>query len=308
MHSIVTITLNPVIDKNISVPRLMPEKKIRCEHMLEEAGGGGINVSKALKILGQDSLALMPMGGYNEPHLKALLTEKEINFHSFHSAAEVRENISIFDEDNHKQYRIVMEGKPQSPSLDKEILAYISSLVPPPKIIVISGSNPKGISTNFYGDLAMLTNSLSAKLIVDTSGPALKSALDQGVYLIKPNLQELGTLVGDENLTPENAVAAAQHFIHTSKCEAIVVSMASEGAMLITQNFLKNIKAPKVDVKSTIGAGDSLVAGIVFKTLKGEKLEDAIRFGIACGSAATLHSGTRLFSKEDVFALLPHIH
>jgi len=123
--------------------------------------------------------------------------------------------------------------------------------------------------------------------------------LEEGVYLIKPNLRELGMLVGEEQLDPEHAVDFARELIDSGGCEVVVVSMGPLGALMVTKTDVLKIIPPELDVKSTVGAGDSLVAGIVLSLTEGKCLEEAIQYGVACGSAATISSGTELCTKAD---------
>ena len=153
--------------------------------------------------------------------------------------------------------------------------------------------------------IAEIAITKKAKLIVDTSGEALKDAVDKSVFLIKPNLGELSFLVGKEYLNPGEISLAAKQIIEKGKCEAVVVSMGAEGALLVTKNIERKIGPPIVQRKSTVGAGDSMVAGIVFSLQKGESLENAVAFGVACGTAATMNTGTELCNPVDVKKTYP---
>jgi 6-phosphofructokinase 2 len=137
------------------------------------------------------------------------------------------------------------------------------------------------------------------KLIVDTSGEPLKLVLERGVYLLKPNLTELCFLAGKDHLDSSEIEDAANDIVNTGKCEVLIVSMGPSGALLVTKNETRKFGAPVVKKISTVGAGDSMVAGTTWMLEKGEPLEKAVQFGIACGSAATINKGTRLFKKAD---------
>jgi len=137
-----------------------------------------------------------------------------------------------------------------------------------------------------------------AKFIVDTSGEALKQAVAQGVYLIKPNLNEISSLAGKNELQHEELISVAREIIATGKCEVIVVSMGQAGAMLITTEITEVIPSPPVVRRSTVGAGDSMVAGIVYSLAQGKSIEEAVHYGVACGTSATMNPGTELCKKE----------
>lgn len=300
---IVTLTLNPALDKSTEVEKLVPEKKMRCASLRIDAGGGGINVSKAIHELGGKTLAVFPSGGLNGKIMEGLLDKEGISHHTIPIKDETRENFVATELSSGKQYRFVMPG----PALGDDELEACKSLIknmnPSPRFLICSGSLPPGVSEDFFAIIAGIAKNKKIKLIVDTSGPALKKALDAGVYLLKPNLSELCSLVGKDWLELSQIEEAAREVISHSGCEAVVASMGPAGAVLVTKNITKRMTAPVVKKLSTVGAGDSMVAGMVWMLGKGEPLEEAVRFGVACGTAATMNKGTELFRKEDVFRI-----
>jgi 6-phosphofructokinase 2 len=167
------------------------------------------------------------------------------------------------------------------------------------KFIVASGSLPPGVPVDIFARMAIIARKKNAKLIIDSSGEALKYATDEGVYLIKPNLGELSALVGKDYLEPGEISGAARQLIEKGNCEVVVVSMGSAGAMLVTRELERTIVPPRINRKSTVGAGDSMVAGIVLYLSKGKSLENAVRYGVACGTAATMNPGTELCKPDD---------
>jgi 6-phosphofructokinase 2 len=164
---------------------------------------------------------------------------------------------------------------------------------------VASGSLPPGVPEDFFARLALIAKQVNAKLVVDTSGKALQEAVKVGVFLIKPNLGELSNLYGKETLTPEELPLAARSIINQGGCEMMVISMGGAGAMLVTKEAQYIIKPPPVTVKSTVGAGDSMVGAMVLALSEGFLLEDVLRYGVAAGTAATMNYGTELCKKED---------
>ena len=296
---IVTITMNPAIDKSVQVNALVPEVKLRCTHMKTEPGGGGINVSKALKRLGKDSLAIFPAGGHNGNMLQDLLREQELNFRTIPVKPETRENFIVLETTSNNQYRFNIASPVLDEMVTGECLALLSNLPFKPAFIVASGSLPEGIHENFYADIAAFSKKKGARFILDSSGTPLRLAANEGVYLLKPNLSELAGLSGVERLSKEDAVNAAQQVIARGHCEVIVVSLGAEGALLVTKEFHEFIAAPAVKKTSTVGAGDSMVAGMVYMLSQNESLSNMARFGVACGSAATMNPGTELFHQQD---------
>jgi 6-phosphofructokinase 2 len=303
--SIITITLNPAIDKNFTVERLRPEHKLRCPNPLVDPGGGGINVSKALKALDTDSLAIFFAGGMNGDYLLQLLEAQRLNIHPINIEGETRESIVIVETSSGKEYRIVVEGPEISMSSFDEVIKQLHSARP--SYIVASGSIPKGLPEDAFAKLAVAAKKLNARFILDTSGKPLQQGAAEGVFLLKPNLKELSNLAGVESLELNDVDDAAMDLISKGTCEVIVVSMSSSGAMLVTKDGYHHIPAPTVKRKSTVGAGDSMVAGMVWSLVQGRSFLDMARMGVACGTAATMSPGTELFRREDAERLFKWI-
>lgn len=300
---IVTITLNPAVDKSTSAEKLVPEKKLRCAAMQSEAGGGGINVSKAIQELGGESLAIFPSGGMNGKLVEQHLQEKGINFKAIPIGHETRENIVVRETSTNVQYRFVMPGAELSGEETAACLQALQELPHAPTLIIASGSLPPGVPDDFLGQLAAASKKLKARFIADTSGKPLLLAAQQGVFLLKPNMSELCSLVGKSFLELEEVDDAARSVINKGECEAMVVSMGPAGAMWVTHDEQEHVPAPVVKKQSTVGAGDSMVAGIAWMLQEGKSLREAVHFGVACGTAATMNVGTQLFKKTDVWRL-----
>jgi 6-phosphofructokinase 2 len=299
MNAILTITLNPTIDKNYNVDKLIPEHKLRVANPRVDAGGGGINVSKGIGKLGGKSTILTLTGGRNGDLLRELIGNEGIELIAIDLDDESRESIVISEQISNQQFRIVVDGPTISEQKAHSILETINKIIPFPAIVVASGSLPKGLKDDFYAEIGKIVEKKGAKYIVDTSGEPLLKAVEQGVYLVKPNLLELSKLSGSAELELDDVDDAAMELIKMGKCEVVVVSMGASGAMLVTKNECERIVAPNVNRKSTVGAGDSMVAGMVWGMQQGFSFKQMIRIGVACGSAATLNEGTQLFKKED---------
>lgn len=298
MSNIVTITLNPALDKSISVPELVPEKKLRALSSKVEPGGGGINISRALKKLGVHSEAIILSGGYTGKALEALLEKEGVKFSAIETENDTRENFVVFDEDKKLQYRFGMPGESVSEKELGSLMQTIGNCFHA-DYVVVSGSLPSGTSVAVFHEIAIIASQLNAKLIIDTSGEGLKSAVKEGLFLIKPNLRELASLVGKEWIDVADVVPTARQVIESGGCKAMAVSMGSDGAMLITEDEVYQACAPKAEVLSTVGAGDSMVAGMLAALTKGWGWKEVLQYGVAAGSAATLHKGTELCKLED---------
>lgn len=304
--SIITLTFSPCIDKTTSVPDLIPEKKLKCSEPIFDAGGGGINVARAIKKLGGEAIAVYPSGGCTGSLFDQLLARENVPCKIIRTNSETRENFIVVEESSGNQYRFGTPGTFLAEEEWKSCVAAIEEM-DHASFIIASGSLPPGVPLDIYKHLSIIAKKKKAKFIVDTSGEALKHAIDEGVFLVKPNLNELGSLTGLPVGGSDQIIAAAHKMLTTYKCEVIVISLGSAGAILVTNDQVEKISAPKIEVKSTVGAGDSMVAGIVHSLTQNKNLLEAVQYGVACGSSATMNPGTELCNKADADKLFEQI-
>jgi 6-phosphofructokinase 2 len=301
---IVTITVNPAVDKTTEVDSLIPDKKLRCSEPKVDPGGGGINVSRAIKKLGGDSTAIYMAGGPTGHLLTELLEAEGVRQVIVVTKGNTRENIMVDDKATHKQYRFNLPGKLVIEDEYNRIFSELDVLIPRPDFIVASGSLSPGMPQDFYSRIAQKASEIGAKFILDTSGEALKATVGHGVYLMKPNYNELCELTGHDRDKVNDVKVLAKDIVSKGYCEVAVVSLGSKGALLVDKDNIYHVQAPKVPKRSTVGAGDSLVAGITYSLAQGKSFQEALKFGVACGTAATLNTGTDLCNLEDVNKLL----
>jgi 6-phosphofructokinase 2 len=303
MPTIITITFSPCIDKSTSVTALISEKKMRCTLPKLEPGGGGVNVARVLKRLSCAATAIFPSGGYTGMFFNHLLQNEKVSFVPIKTKNETRENFVVLDESTNMQFRF---GMPSNKIIESEWQNMLKTIENFKNVsyIILSGSLPERIPLIFFATLANIAKLKNAKLIVDTSGLALKHAVNKGVYLVKPNLEELGILLKNKKIKIDNIEIAAKELIKRKNCEIVVVSLGANGAMLVSNKETVTIKPPKVKIKSTVGAGDSMVAGIVYGLSKKLTLTECLQYGIACGTATTMNFGTALCKKSEVEKLL----
>lgn len=301
-NQIVTVTFNPCIDKSVTVPALAPEKKLRCSSPMFEPGGGGINVSRAIQKLGGNSIAVYPSGGYSGKFLDVLLGLEKVNVRTVETKHHTRENLIALDTTTNLQYRFGMPGQTLLEEEWQQCLKILEEL--PARYIVASGSLAPGVPQDIYARIAKIADKKNAHLVVDSSDESLQYAMENGAYLVKPNLGELSKLAGKENLEAIEIEGVAKELLNKYRCEIIVVSMGTSGATLLTRKETYHIAAPMVRRKSTVGAGDSMVAGLVLSLSRGENLHTALEYGVACGTAATMNMGTQLCNYQDVKKLL----
>ncbi len=299
MPSIITITPNPCVDKSTIISGLQPDKKLRCSKPKFEPGGGGINVSRAIHKLNGSSLPIYPAGGHTGIYLNQLLKEENIESIVIDTKDNTRENFIVVDELTNNQYRFCMPGPLLQENEWQNCLKTIE-LLRNVEYIVASGSLSPGVPDDFFGRIASIAKDKKAKLILDTSGNPLKYALAKGVYLWKPNLGELGFYCGASELTTDTALEAAKKIITDGMAEIVVISLGAAGAMLVTKSMAQRFVTPVVHRKSTVGAGDSMIAGIVLSLSRGKTISEAVRYGVASGTAATMNPGTQLCKLADV--------
>ena len=300
METILTLTMNPAVDVSSSVPNVFPEHKLRCGSIRNDPGGGGINVARVIHRLGASVTAWHCSGGVRGLFLRELLDREEVSHLPIEIAGETRENITILETATGQQYRFVMPGPTLSEHEWKSALRGVRELPACPRFVVASGSLPPGVPVDFYGQLATLVSERGGRLILDTSGPALKAALQAGVYLAKPSLRELRELAASNLEHEAEQDQAAMELVKTRRCEAAVVSLGAAGVLVATGGGCVRFRAPTVAVRSRVGAGDSMLAGIVVGLQRGKPLHEAVHFGLAAGAAAVMNTGTELCHRADV--------
>jgi len=300
MHKkVITLTMNPAIDKSVSVAGIRPNAKLRCSAPTYDPGGGGINVARALKKLGQESQCIYLAGGPSGEYLKALLDKKGIEQSVVPICGWTRENLAVSDSITDQQYRFGMPGPVVSQKEWEALLNQLEQYLQEGDFLVASGNLPPGIPVDFYAQVANMAHKKRAHYILDTSGEALVQASKSQIYIMKPNLGELGTLCGLKTISAFELESIAKKFLDGHHCEILVVSLGAKGALLATKQGTEYVPAPTVFQKSTVGAGDSMVAGMVASLLEGRSISEMVKYGVACGSAATMHEGTQLCNKDD---------
>ncbi|PWT71604.1 MAG: phosphofructokinase [Bacteroidetes bacterium] len=299
MEKVLTVTLNPAIDKSTTIASLLPEKKLRCSEPIFEPGGGGVNVSRVLHNMGYSSTAMFMAGKHTGEFFTKLVEQEGIETLVVPIEGHTRENLIVHDASNDLQYRFGMPGPTVQEHEWRDCLNKLKELKGY-TYVVISGSNPAGVLPDFYSEAADIVKEKKCKLILDTSGEALKHALREGVFLAKPNVGELSSLVGGKELNASSILDVAREIINKGYSEIIVVSMGPAGAMLITAKEHFHVPAPALKIKSTVGAGDSMVAGLIIGMQRKASLKDILKYGVAAGTAATIQVGSGLCTKENI--------
>ncbi len=307
MPDIATVTINPAIDIFVNVERVEPTKKLRCSAPKRDPGGGGINVARVAHRLGGRVVAIYPVGGAIGKLLQRLVEREGIDSVTTPSHVETRENFTAYEEKSGEQYRFVLPGSALHKAEWEACLDRLATLPEKPKIVVASGSIPPGVPEDFFARVARLARGFGAKMVLDTSGAALKAALAEGVTLIKPNLNEFSDFVGQPLTREQDRIAACRRLIADKRVEAVALTLGKDGALLVTADGAWRSAPLQVEVVSAVGAGDSFLGGVVASLAQGERLDHAFRVGIAAGSAAVMSPGTELCREEDVRQLLGQV-
>ncbi len=307
MPEIVTLTINPAIDIFVNVDRVEPTRKLRCSPPKRDPGGGGINVARVAHRLGADVLAIYPIGGQIGKLLQRLVEREDIASLVTPSHVETRENFTAYDETSGEQYRFVLPGSQLHRAEWEAVLDGLASLAERPKFVVASGSVPPGAPGDFFARVARRAKALGARSVIDTSGPALAAALNEGVSIIKPNLVELKEFMAATLETDEDRIAACRKLTADGRAEIVALTLGDQGAILVTAERAWRALPLQIGAVSTVGAGDSFLGGLVAALAGGKRLDEAFRVAVAAATAAVMMPGTGLCQPEDVKRLLPEV-
>jgi 6-phosphofructokinase 2 len=298
MVAIVTLTMNPALDIATSTDRVEPTHKLRCSMPRYDPGGGGINVARAVHALGGDAVAIFPAGGAAGEMIQYMLEQQGVPHHAIAISGFTRESLAVEERQTRRQFRFLLPGPEIFESDQERCLDQLALAAAEATYIIASGSLPLGVPEDFYIRVADLAQTLGKRFVLDTSGAALRQA--RGIHLLKPSLRELGDLVGREIRTEREQESAAREIIEQGRSEVIVVSLGDQGALLVTAGRAERFAAIPVEARGSVGAGDSMLAGIVVSLCRGLEWGEAVRYGMAAGAAALLGSGTELCRRTDV--------
>lgn len=301
---IYTITLNPALDHFLDIAELRIDDANRVTSECLYAGGKGIDVSRAIRHLGSDSMALGFIGGHNGQIMVDLLKKEGVTCYFTPIAQETRRNLIIGILCRGTQTMLNSRGPSVTKAEWKAFLTHLRLLDLRDSYVVLSGSLPRGVPVGAYRQIITLVQSRGARAVLDTDGPALKLGLLAKPFAIKPNLNELRRLT-DMALRSERTILAAAAQLHRTGIKIVLVSMGRRGLLMVNATHCYRAIPPAVRARSTVGAGDSAVAGFVCTHAGGKTLEDCARVATAAGTAATLAPGNQLCRLRDVQRLAP---
>ena len=299
---IVTLTLNPAVDVACTAPAVRPTHKIRTFDERLDAGGGGINVARVMRVLDEKPLALIATGGVTGRLVEELLDEAGVSWRSLPIMGRTRVSLNVYDRQTGLEYRFVPEGPfiaPDELGRFRDLLLDIKT-----EWLIASGSLPPGVPADFYAGIAELATSRGQKFVLDTSGDALRSAVGHGIYLLKLSLSEFQFLVGKQISDPIEEEQEARALAQSGAARLIAVSMGAAGAILATETSVFRHPGVKVKAESAVGAGDSFLAALVTGLSRQMALNDALAFGVAAGTASILRRGTAVVNRHEVDQLM----
>ena len=297
---ILTVTPNPALDVSTSTDRVEPEHKLRCGPTRLDPGGGGVNVSRVVRNLGGRSIAVYAAGGPTGQAYRELLDREGVASRLVRIAQSTRESFTVDETSTGEQFRFVLQGPELSEPECRALLTAVADDAPVGGYVVGSGSLPPGVPVDFYARIARVAHGRDGHSIIDSSGEALRAALAEGVYLIKPSKRELGELVGDEPRDDAELVEAARELVGRGSCEVVALTLGAAGAALVTRGAVLRLETPRVQVRSTVGAGDSFLGGLVLRLAQGRPLRDAFCTAVAAGSSTAAQPATELCRADEV--------
>jgi 6-phosphofructokinase 2 len=296
---IVTLTVNPAIDVASEVDKIHAIRKIRTINERYEPGGGGINVARVIAELGGSAVAFYMAGGATGPTLENLLDHEGIDHLCISISDHTRISQTIFECSSGLEYRFVPRGPQIHAGEWGRCLDILRETVF--DYLVASGSLAPGMPADFYVRVAKIVREKNARLVLDTSGPALRLALEAGgIHMVKPSLGELEDAVGRSLPDSKAQHEAAMAYVETGKVEFMAVTLGREGALLAWKGGVLGLPSIEVKSRSAVGAGDSFVGAMTLLMARGRPIEEAFRYGIAAGAAAVLTPGTQLCRRDDV--------
>lgn len=308
MPAILTVTLNPTVDFATSAADVEANVKLRCSEPEIDPGGGGINVSRAIQLLGGQSTAMVAIGGTTGAQLLELLAIEGVATVAIQGPGETRQSVSVSETNTGDQYRFVMPGPKWKKKDVARALGAIDRAAGDGAFVVLSGSQPPGVAKDFPAILSNHVAGRHAKLIVDTSGPALFHLVEkphEAVHVLRMDGEEAEDLAGRKLHERTDTASFAQELVAKGVAENVIVARGADGNIIATADDCWHAVSPKVQVVSTVGAGDSFVGGFTLALSRGTDPAECLRFGTAAAAAAVTTEATRLCTREDVDRLVP---
>ena len=302
MKNIVTISLNPAIDSSCEADRVHPTRKLRTRNARYDPGGGGINVARMVTRLGGSVRAIYLAGGATGPVLDSLLDRDGIVRSRIDISGDTRISQTVHELETGLEYRFVAEGPELSEAEWQGCLAALGEIGC--DYLVLSGSLPRNVPADFYARLVARLKENTGRILLDTSGPALRATLEGGgIFLVKPSRGELEQFAGHVLADERSLAEVARNIVRSGMAQHVAITLGREGALLVSAESELRLPALEVDVRSAVGAGDSFLGAIAFALASGQSVREAALLGLAAGTATVMTPGTGLCHLADVQAI-----
>lgn len=288
---IVTVTLNPAVDQTLTIPGFAVGRVNRVTESRSHAGGKGVNVACFLADLGQEVAVTGFLGAANARPFEETFASKRITDRFVRLEGATRVGLKIVDPGTHQTTDINFPGLAPRPEEIDELLGRIAALAGPDRWFALSGSVPPGVPDDIYARIIETVHGEKGRVVLDTGGRPLREAIAARPEVMKPNLDELSGLVG-HTLETTAEICAAGELLLDGGVRRVVVSMGGGGALFVDRGQALLARPPRVEVRSTVGAGDAMVAGLLFASLQGLPLEETARTATAAGAYAVTRIGT----------------
>jgi len=303
---IYTVTLNPAVDREYVVPRLVPNSVLRASQVHIDYGGKGLNVSRMLNALGMGSTALGFIGRNAGAFLESGLTSLGITTDFVNISQETRTNTTIVESEGRDHYKVNETGPIISIEEQHKLVDKVKKRIKAEDWWVLAGSLPPGVPATFYRELITIIQSAGANAILDSSGEALNEGVKAKPFLIKPNIIEAQSLTGVKGRTL-NDMEEMQKTIHNWGIRISLISAGKRTSILSDRVSIWHSTPPKIEEANPVGAGDAMLAGLLFGYLTEEEISKAFAWGIAAGSAAARKPGTAMPTKREVEDLIKDV-
>jgi 1-phosphofructokinase len=301
---VVTVTLNPAIDQTVTIPNFAAGKVNRVQHSQSDPGGKGVNVASFLVDYGHAVAVTGFLGRENLGLFEVFFAQKRIEDDFVRIAGQTRVGIKIADPVQNQTTDINFPGQAPTPADIDALFQRLEAL--DGEWFVLAGSIPPGVDSTIYRDLVTALKARGRNVVLDTSGDGLRYALEAVPQIVKPNIHELEEILGAP-LTTQAAMIEAVRTLLARGIQLVVVSMGSEGACFVTEQAMVTARPPRVEVKSTVGAGDAMVAGIVAGQLRQVPLATCARLATAFSLDAISHIGSGLSSQAAIEAFMNRV-
>lgn len=303
---ILTVTMNPCIDKTIYLDRLETGSYNRVKSTRIDVSGKGLNVSTVLNRLGEDTLCMGLNFKNNGTLLEQTVNSRGLKHHFVYADGSVRTNIKLFEQSTHTMTEINEAGPCVSSSVIDRLVDEIDARLEHTHILVLSGSIPPGVPADIYQRLIRMAHKKEVKTVLDTAGEPFVLGLREKPFLIKPNSLEFEQAFRQELKNGKGPLEIARSLVDRG-ISYLCISMGADGALLLDREHAYRAKALPVEAKGLTGAGDSMVAGMCYALRKHLGTEDMLRYAMACSAGSVRQEGTLLARESDVHELLPQV-